>query len=204
MRDTAPETSPTDGEDDSGAGWWRDRKRRRYLSAAPALTITDRLVIRPLTWADRRAHWAMSLHQSSLRANGWGSIQIDNFKAVAASRSDYETIQRGSLACLIEQTGDLAVVVARDVITGGAHPGLHIGVTAHPEHRGRGYAGEALAAVLPLLQPPTDVWLGTSVDNSAIRRIMTDLGYAEPAPEPHVLPNGREVSSLWYRIHSAP
>lgn len=84
---------------------------------------------------------------------------------------------------------------------------ISLGLVLRPDFRGKGYGRQLLGAAIAsqrgrfLRRPRSlEVFVGTAVDNHAMQRIMSQLGYeAEPATSPYHAPNGEVVESLWYR-----
>lgn len=161
---------------------------------------SGRLVLERPRWSDREAILAMFLDAEAIRANGWRDADASGFESWNSSRLLFRIVHRYSLACRLADGEPPVALVSLAPIDVAPRPGFHLGITVHPEHRGRGHGGAALRAALPSLWVDRPVWLGTSTDNTAVRRIMARLGYPEPVPEPHTLPNGTTVDGLWYRL----
>lgn len=93
----------------------------------------------------------------------------------------------------------------------GPEDAISIGLTLHPDFRGKGYGRQLLGAAIasqrgPFQRRPSsrEVFVGTAVDNKPMQRIMTQLGYeAEPTTSDYNAPNGEVFASLWYRCGPA-
>jgi RimJ/RimL family protein N-acetyltransferase len=90
-----------------------------------------------------------------------------------------------------------------------AHPVIarqatcHVGWWMGPAARGKGYGTEALRTIFPALHKTgvSRILIGTSPDNTAVRRVLEKLGADEVATSPHRLPNDTTVPSVWY-VHT--
>ncbi|WP_027346958.1 GNAT family N-acetyltransferase [Hamadaea tsunoensis] len=79
---------------------------------------------------------------------------------------------------------------------------LHLGGTVGAAFRGRGYGGEALAAVLDLAHRHfgiREVRAGCEVANGASSRWLSSGGFVPaPGPATHELDNGRTIEARWW------
>jgi RimJ/RimL family protein N-acetyltransferase len=95
------------------------------------------------------------------------------------------------------------------VVTTGVHDDqyaqCHVGLWLKEGWRGRGLGSEALASVisvLPHLGFETAV-AGTRTDNEKAIKLFTKFGFTRTKTEPHTLPNGYTVPSLWLAFDAA-
>lgn len=145
------------------------------------LTRTARLVLRPLAPEDVDAFVAYRRHPDVHPWQSWGPDYssdearqlVDELAAVAPGTPGewcQVAVEHGG-----QLVGDVAFCVDPD-----DHARATIGYTLAPEHRGHGYATEAVSAILAWLaqQGVTVVGADTLADNLPSRRILERLGFA--------------------------
>ncbi|MEU8264598.1 GNAT family protein [Micromonospora sp. NPDC048999] len=176
------------------------------LSGVPGLSCrgaahTIRSARLQLTVARVRDVLEFSAAEDEVMRHRHGSSQDEYAKALAGLDPD-----------LLVWTPDLATFVARDRGTGRllaslnlyAQPGwqMHVGGSVVAEARGRGYGREALELLCVVAHRHLGLrYLGAAceADNVASWRWLMSAGFIRIAGDPtHVLPDGREIESLWW------
>ena len=178
----------------------RHRRWLRVHNLVEGGVELEGLVLEPATWSDRHAILDLLLDSESLRANGWGMDEIEVCEHWHRSRLLFRLYHRYSLVARFGPGEPAVAWIGLQATDDLRRPGLHLSLGVHPEHRGQGIGGKVLRAALEVLWVDRPVWLGTSVGNVPVRRIMARLGYRQLAPERHTLPDGSVVDGLWYRL----
>ncbi|HEX2121019.1 MAG TPA: GNAT family protein [Thermoanaerobaculia bacterium] len=101
---------------------------------------TKRLLLRPLAEGDAARLAAYRSHEEVARYQSWSTFTLDDALALVHHDGPWTQIAI-ALRATGEIIGDIGVCAAPD---GSAE----IGFTLAPEHQGRGYAGEAVRAVV--------------------------------------------------------
>lgn len=180
-----------------GQSW----EARRFLVAvvrAFERIETERLVLRWLTPADAEP-FAATIDASVIETNGWTDehVRVTLAQMAAGRRHRRRRLARAAM------TDRAAGVVLGCIVAGRANVterSCELGWWTGPHARGRGYATEAAAAVISALHAAgvRRVWIGTSVENTAVQRTAVRTGARLVRDGPHQLPNGVVVPSLWY------
>jgi RimJ/RimL family protein N-acetyltransferase len=78
-----------------------------------------------------------------------------------------------------------------------------LGWSIGPDHRGAGYASEAVAALVDALHDAgyAIVEIGTNESNLAVQRICDKIGATIKERRPQSLPNGSTIPGIWYEHH---
>jgi len=185
---------------------WRTIARpTRPLGIATSSTdlsrcTTDRIRLRRFTAEDARAEAMVETIDAEVTDSmGWSPADV---ASIAATASDPERLEAQGYLAIGPAEGDevLGVVsLTRPPQTpGAAWLGLWLGESA----RGHGLASEAidLAAQLVWSAGLGSITMGTTSTNEAMKRSFTRAGARLFDTTPHLLPDGRTVDSVWFRL----
>src|SRR5699024_4533774 len=115
-------------------------------------------------------------------------------------------LERGDLAVLTiadPATDDFAGSLVLFGIVGGS---VEAGFWVHPDHRGKGLSGAALALAVELVRRSgfTELTARTVPENEASQRVLARAGFARGRETPEAAPSGERVRLLHYRRKIEP
>ncbi|MCP3936200.1 MAG: GNAT family N-acetyltransferase [Actinomycetia bacterium] len=155
---------------------------------------TPRLAIRRATAGDADA-LAASIDPDVMRAHGW----FPKHRARMVRQLRQNRSRTAVFVACDHGTDD--VVVFFDLSFAPQElAGWHLGFWTTPDHRGRGYATEALGAMAQVTHRAgvETLHLGTIEDNTAMQSVIVNAGGVPLEPRQVRLPNGTTTSSLWF------
>ena len=151
---------------------------------------------------------ALTLDDAVEQANGWPAGQVAEvermFTGLTSADLPFGIVSGYFVVEALDDSRILGVIIFDE--TSGPPFEPSIGFWLGPEARGAGIGLLAMPAFLSLIaRTGVDrVYLGTAVDNTAMRRIATAAGGIEHEIRPHTLPNGDVVDSVWHVFHILP
>lgn len=183
------------------AGWcwvWRVGELAKKEASANYDVLPDietsRLILRRPAPEDAVSLEA-TIDAAMLDGNGWtgrnGWVMI---RAIGGGRPTPGLL-------VIELRSDATLIGGATVRpTGDEASSRAIGWWIGPNHRGAGYASEAVAALVDAIHNAgyARVEIGTKESNLAVQRICDKIGATETDRRPRRLPNGSTVPGIWY------
>ena len=144
--------------------------------------VTDRLVLRPFRTSDADALYDLRSRPEVTRYLYWPEATPEGVRDVIAQRLTMTKLAAEGdalvLAVEVAQTGQMIGEVDLSLVSI-EHRHAEIGAILHPDHQGRGYAAEAVKALLDLAFITLKlhrVTAQTNAGNEASARAMTRLG----------------------------
>lgn len=173
------------------------QERLRAISSA----ASERLVFRLPELADRDFLLEMAQDPVAVEANGWNDDQHKTIQTIFENPANISQFQKNELIATEESTGSLIGTATFANSPYGPRGSRQVGIHVHPDHRGKGYGREIMAAGIILLQYSSrPAFVGTKATNMGLRRIMEQLGFAlEPGEHTYKAPNGEVYDAVWYR-----
>jgi RimJ/RimL family protein N-acetyltransferase len=167
------------------------------VAHAPRLGVieTARTRCRPARRSDAEALSA-TMDAEMLETNGWGPSELASDAKLVADPGRYPMVRK--LVIEDRSTGEVLGAVTLTAADGGVQLGWHLG----PRARRQGYGSEVVDAVCTAaFRAGVDVLsFGTAQDNVGVQRIAARIGAHEIARRTHTLPNGRQVTGIFYAI----
>jgi [ribosomal protein S5]-alanine N-acetyltransferase len=157
---------------------------------------TERLLLRPARWDDLPAMHAILSDRRAMRY--WSSLPHETIAETRVwLRAMIEAPHAESFDLIIERDGD---VIGKT----GCYRVPEIGYILRPDQWGRGYAREALAAVIPAVFerfPIPAIRADVDPRNTASIRLLEGLGFAETGRASGTWTLGEEVcDSIYYAL----
>lgn len=141
-----------------------------------------------------------TIDQDVIESMGWSAAELDS---IAATASDPEMLQsQGYLAISTQGSDDdlLGVIsLTQPPVTPGA---AWLGLWLAESSRGSGIATEAIGLTAQLVWASglASITMGTTSTNTAMQRSFVRAGAELFDTTPHLLPDGRTVDSVWFRL----
>jgi RimJ/RimL family protein N-acetyltransferase len=160
--------------------------------------VTTRLLVRPVVRSDANAY--ADLIDDTIPANGFPEhYQRDVRLAVKRGR----LVGARVLANLSD--GRIVGMISSYTLDQMIHDRCEIGFFVGSEHRGRGYALEAIEGFVGHLHACgyQVVEASTAVDNDVVRRLLTRAGFVAVNEYRRTLPNGVEIDAVRFE-HPRP
>jgi RimJ/RimL family protein N-acetyltransferase len=156
---------------------------------------TERLLL----WHPRRSDTAAvlaPLDDVTLRAQGWTDDTLRVVTSMLLSSREY---RNGHLVLSDLSTREIFGTLSIGITAEG---NLGLGFLVGPRGRGRGLALEALRGALPYFhgRGASSFVIETAAANVAMRRIAEAARFTHEADYVHMLPNGKEVPAVRYRL----